>query len=79
MAEQAALTRVIMTFAAGPQAGEEPARARAAVASWSSLNAQAAQAARETLKDVEESAGGWSFAKLTIANLALRELTAGVK
>ena len=79
MAEQAALARVIMTFAAGSQAGEDPARARAAVASWASLNALAALAARETLKDVEEAGGGWSFAKLTIANSALRELTAGVK
>ncbi|HEY2658475.1 MAG TPA: NAD-glutamate dehydrogenase [Caulobacteraceae bacterium] len=78
LAEQAALTRVIMTFAAGSQAGEDSAKARAAVASWASLNAQTAQAARETLKDVEET-GGWSFAKLTIANSALRELTVMAK
>ena len=78
MAEQAAVTRVIMTFAAGAQAGEDPAKARAAVASWASLNARAAQAARETLKDVEET-GAWSFAKLTIANSALRELTVVAK
>ena len=79
MAEQAALTRVIMAFSAGSQAGEDSARARAAVASWSSMNAQAAQAARQTLKEVEEAPGGWSFAKLTIANSALRELTVAVK
>ncbi|QUD86867.1 NAD-glutamate dehydrogenase [Phenylobacterium montanum] len=79
MAEQAALTRVIMAFSAGSQAGEDAARARSTVASWSSLNAQAAQAARDILKDVEEAPGGWSFAKLTIASSALRELTVGVK
>ena len=79
MAEQAALTRVIMAFSAGAQAGEDAAHARTTVASWSAMNAQAAQAARETLRDVEEATGGWSFAKLTIANSALRELTVGVK
>ena len=75
LAEQTAVTRVIMSFAAGAQAGEDSARARSAVASWAAMNAQVAQVARETLKEIEESGGGWSFAKLTIANSALRELT----
>ena len=79
LAEQTALTRLIMAFVAGPQAGEDAPKARAAVNSWASLRAHAAHAARETLKDIEEAPGAWTFAKLTIANAALRELTIAVK
>jgi glutamate dehydrogenase len=75
LAEQTALTRVIMGSVAGPQAGETSAKGRQAVAAWASLRAAAARAARDTLKDIEDAPGGWSFAKLTIANAALRELT----
>jgi len=32
------------------------------------------QFARNTIADIEKDGGGWSFAKLTIANAALREL-----
>ena len=35
-----------------------------------------ADIARRTIDEIEASAGGWSFAKLTIANAALRELAA---
>ena len=79
LAEQTALTRVIMNFVARPQAGEDMPKARAAVSSWSSLRLQAARSARETLKDIEDAPGGWSFAKLTIANATLRELTIAAK
>ncbi|MDR3507169.1 MAG: NAD-glutamate dehydrogenase [Caulobacteraceae bacterium] len=75
LAQQAALTRVIMDFAAGVQAGEDSAKARAAVNSWSALHAKTVRAARDTVKDIETAGGSWSFAKLTIANAALRELT----
>ena len=32
--------------------------------------------AENTLSEIERAEGGWSFAKLTIANAALRDLTA---
>jgi glutamate dehydrogenase len=75
LAEQTALTRVIIGFVSGAEAGETAPRARASVASWSSLRPAAVRAARDTLKAIEAAPGGWSFAKLTIANAALRELT----
>ena len=36
-----------------------------------------AKAARRTVEEIEKAGGGWSFAKLTIANAALREMAAG--
>ncbi len=79
LAEQAAVTRLVMDFAAGPQAGEDAPKARAAVNSWAALRARTAAGARETLKGIEDSAGPWTFAKLTIANSALRELTVAAR
>jgi glutamate dehydrogenase len=78
LAEQTAVTRAIISFAANPEAGESAEAADAAVASWSSLRREAVAVARRTLEEIEASAGAWTFAKLTIANAALRELaTAG--
>jgi glutamate dehydrogenase len=73
--EQAALTRAVMTYAGRPQAGEDADAAKAAVASWSSLKAEPVRAAKTTIAAIEKEGGGWSFAKLTIANAALRALT----
>jgi len=75
LAEQTALTRVIMEFVAGSESGQDTPKARAAVSSWCSLRGAAVRNARDTLKAIEAAPGGWSFAKLTIANAALRELT----
>jgi glutamate dehydrogenase len=72
--EQAALARAVMAYAGRPQAGEDAAAAKAAVASWSALKAEAVRAARSTIANIEREGGGWSFAKLTIANAALRAL-----
>ncbi|MBV9509642.1 MAG: NAD-glutamate dehydrogenase [Caulobacteraceae bacterium] len=69
--EQTALTRAIMRFAGGAQAAENP---EATLAGWCVLHADPVKLITETLADVEQSAGGWSFAKLTIANAALREI-----
>jgi glutamate dehydrogenase len=73
--EQAALTRAVMAYAGRPEAGEDAAAAKAAVASWSALKADAVRTAKSTISNIEKDAGGWSFAKLTIANAALRALT----
>jgi len=71
--EQTALTRAVMKFCGNPDAAENP---KAALAAWSALHTEAVRMVGETLADVERSGGGWSFAKLTIANAALREIAA---
>jgi glutamate dehydrogenase len=75
LAEQTALTRAVMDFAGAPQAGESAESARAAVASWAALRRDAAEGARRTVEEIEAAGGEWTFAKLTIANAALRELS----
>ncbi|WP_297691431.1 NAD-glutamate dehydrogenase [Phenylobacterium sp.] len=74
LAEQADLTRAIMEFAGSAQAGEDAARARDAVTSWAALRRDKAEAARRTVEEIDQAGGAWTFAKLTIANAALREL-----
>jgi glutamate dehydrogenase len=75
LAEQAAVAGAVMERAGAPR-DENPERARAAVNAWMAANAEGARAAKTTVEDVERSSGGWTFAKLTIANAALRALTA---
>lgn len=74
LAEQTAITQAVLRFAANAQAGDDEASAKAAVASWGALRAEAVRAARRTVEDIEQAGGGWTFAKLTIANAALRGL-----
>jgi glutamate dehydrogenase len=74
LAEQAGLTREVMGFAGSAQAGDDADRAKEAVASWAALRRDKAEAARRTVEEIDQAGGGWSFAKLTIANAALREL-----
>jgi glutamate dehydrogenase len=76
LSEQAQLTRAIMQFAAQPQAGASAEAAGAAVASWAALRREPAEAAARVIGDIEAAGGAWTFAKLTIANAALRELAA---
>ena len=80
LSQQADLTRTVMAFAGGPQAGDDAAHARDAAQSWTTLRRDKAEVARRTVDDIEASGGAWTFAKLTIANAALRELaTEGAK
>jgi len=76
LTQQADLTRAIMAFAGGPQAGEDAHHAHDAASAWTALRFDKAAAARRTIDDIEASGGAWTFAKLTIANAALRELAA---
>jgi glutamate dehydrogenase len=76
LGEQTEITRAVLHFAASEQAGEDNEAAQAAIASWSALRSDRVRAARNTIETIEKAPGGWSFAKLTIANAALRELTA---
>ncbi|MGA0606018.1 NAD-glutamate dehydrogenase [Phenylobacterium sp. VNQ135] len=74
LAEQAQLTRAIMTFAGSAQVGANGQSAREAVSSWAGLRREQVQAATRTIDEIEAAGGSWTFAKLTIANAALREL-----
>ena len=74
LAEQAALAGAVMTFAGRPDPAESPEPAIHHVATWSSTHAEPVRVAKRTIEDIEKAGGGWTFAKLTIANAALREL-----
>jgi glutamate dehydrogenase len=74
LSEQTAITQVVLKFAANAQAGDDEASAKAAVSSWGALRNEAVRAAKRTVEAVEQAGGGWTFAKLTIANAALRGL-----
>jgi glutamate dehydrogenase len=76
LSEQTDLTRAVMTFAASHDAGATAEAARSAIASWSALRAAPARAVVRTIDDIEKAGGGWSFAKLTIANAGVRSLVA---
>jgi glutamate dehydrogenase len=75
LGEQAEITRAVLRFAASEQAAETAEAAQAAIASWSALRGNRVRTAMNTIESIEQAQGDWSFAKLTIANAALRELT----
>jgi len=72
LAEQTALTRAVMKFAGGVGGADDP---KATLAGWSALHAVEVRKVQHTLSEIERAGGGWSFAKLTIANAALREVS----
>ncbi len=75
--QQSKVASAIMTYAGTPSDTAHPERDRAQVSAWSAAHAAEVKAARRTLDDIEHAAGGWTFAKLTIAKGALRELAGG--
>ncbi len=76
LVEQASLAGSVMQAARPPLEGDKSDRAAQAVSSWTSDRTEAVRAVRRTVEEVEKAPGGWTFAKLTIANAALRELAA---
>jgi glutamate dehydrogenase len=74
LGEQTEVTRAVMAFAANPQAGETGEQASQTVRSWAQIQSGPGRAVRRTVEEIEAAGGGWTFAKLTIANAALREL-----
>ncbi|MEP6967366.1 MAG: NAD-glutamate dehydrogenase, partial [Pseudomonadota bacterium] len=76
VAEQTVLARAIMDFAGPPASADDPERAVQAVSAWTASRPDPVRAAKRTVEEVEKAAGGWTFAKLTIANAALKELAA---
>jgi glutamate dehydrogenase len=71
--EQVALTRAIIPQT--PQPTQDVAAAVLAIAAWAEPHRAALDRAAATVAEVE-AAGAWSFAKLTLANTALRQATA---
>jgi glutamate dehydrogenase len=74
LGEQTAITQAVLKFSANAQAGDDEASAKAATTSWAALRTDTVRAAKRTVEDIEQAGGGWTFAKLTIANAALRGL-----
>jgi glutamate dehydrogenase len=74
LAEQAAVTRAVIAYADDAKAGASDEAAQAAIAAWTAERRDVALAAHKAVEEIEASGGAWSFAKLTIANAALREL-----
>jgi len=76
LTEQTSITQQVLKFASNAQAGEDEAGAKAAISSWAALRGDRPRAVKRTIEEIEQAGGGWTFAKLTIANAALRELSA---
>jgi glutamate dehydrogenase len=74
LSEQTAITQAVLKFSASAQAGEDEVSAKAAVTSWAALRMDRVRSVKRTIEDIENAGGAWTFAKLTIANAALREL-----
>ncbi len=74
LSEQTLLTKAVMKFAGGAQGADTDEAAKATVTSWAQMQSGPGRAVKRTVDEIEAAGGGWSFAKLTIANAALREL-----
>ena len=74
--EQAAIASAVMAHAGAPHSLDHPERDVIAVTAWSAAHAEAVREAKAHIEEIEKSGGGWTFAKLTIANATLRELSA---
>jgi glutamate dehydrogenase len=73
LSEQAALTQAVGKVSS-QGAGASPEAARRAIQEWVGARKPAVDQVQRTVEDIEQAGQGWSFAKLTIANAALREL-----
>ena len=76
LAAQAAVAGEVMRFAGKPSVGESIEQVQTAVEAWRAGRGPVADATQRTLAEIEAAGGDWTFAKLTIAQAALRELTA---
>ncbi len=76
LVQQTELTKSIMAFSDGAQSAETAVDAHHAASAWTTLRHGKVDAARQTIGDIEAAGGPWTFAKLTIASAALRELSA---
>jgi len=61
---------------AGPKTSKDDPRNF--VEAWSTERKPLVSAVHQAMEDIESAGGSWTFAKLTIANAALREMVASV-
>ena len=73
MAEQQQLTRAVAQ-ASAEAAGAKEASAEQAVDAWIGARMGQVESLRGSVDEIETSGSGWTFAKLTIANGAIREV-----
>ena len=73
MTEEMTLTRAVARTC-GSEVGETEAKAEQAVDTWIGQRLPAVEALRASVDEIEASGAGWTFAKLTIANAAIREV-----
>jgi len=73
MAEQVALTRAVAK-ASDPTVGANEEAAEGAVDAWIGPRLAQVEAMRASVDEIEASGSGWTFAKLTIANGAIRSI-----
>ncbi|MNY60244.1 hypothetical protein D3C86_1967730 [compost metagenome] len=73
MAEQQQLTRAVAK-ASAEAAGASEETAERAVDAWIGARIGQVESLRASVDEIETSGTGWTFAKLTIANGAIREV-----
>jgi glutamate dehydrogenase len=79
MSEQSALTSSVFRYAQARElAGHNAVWSNQVLESWTVLNASQLDRTRQTVSDLKASSGGWSFAKLSIANAQIKDLVDGV-
>ncbi|RZJ91569.1 MAG: NAD-glutamate dehydrogenase, partial [Brevundimonas sp.] len=76
MNEQRVLTRAVAASATESVGVSEDA-AEAAVDAWVGERAKVVEGVRASVDEIEASGAGWTFAKLTIANSAIRDVAQG--
>jgi glutamate dehydrogenase len=75
MAEQVVITRAV-AHGCKESVGESEKTAEGAVDGWVGDRLGIAEGVRRAVDEIEQSGHGWSFAKLTIANVAVRDFAA---
>jgi glutamate dehydrogenase len=78
MNEQLVLTRAVAR-GADVSVGASEATAEAAVDAWIGARLEMVEGVRASVDEIEASGSGWTFAKLTIANSAIREIAASAQ
>jgi glutamate dehydrogenase len=73
---QMSVVRSVMASALRDTGGRTTADARKAVETWAAARWATVEAATQLIDAIEAEGGGWSFAKLTIVNGAMRQLAA---
>ena len=76
LTEQAAVARSVMAASVRDSGCTSDEEAFAAVKAWAEQRPQPVQQAADLIAAIEAAADGWSFAKLTIVNSAIRQLAA---